>query len=231
VKMMISKYKADSRASLLLVESQDLVLSLAHRQEQLERTQSKFIKFQLAFDAFNFSRTNRLALAQRRLEGQIIAGKVALAALENSLDRETIKVSKLQHSISEAEIELAKVKHDLESLEGTIKEQNEQLLKQGKEILHLSNANAKREAVVEALVFLLSLAAVRSSVVNVPLSTMLVLLPPRSRVTTATRSVARLAMFLVVLRYVRGYAVATGWTSDQASFYQYLISSWIAKKD
>ena len=201
-----------------------LVVALLDRQDRLENAQGRFMRFQLAMNAITLNRSNRLALTQKRLEGQIVAGKAALVALEHSLDKEIERVSELENVVSTAEAELEKVKFDLSLLEKTIQEQSDQLSKQGSEIQRLSVSKVQREALVEALLFLTTLAAIRSSIVNLPISTLLLVFPKRSRITTATRSFARFMLFLVLLRRIRSYAVQTGWTSENASLYDYLLN-------
>jgi len=203
--------------------SDRLVVSLLERQDRLEGTQARFYKFQMAINAFNLAQTNRLALAQKRLEGQIVAGKAALLALEHSLDREVERVDELQNVVSAAEAELADVKKELANLERTIQEQSEQLSKQGNEIKKLSVSKAQREALVEAIVILVSLTAVRSSLVSFPLATLLTPFPRESRITVATKAVVRLALFSILMRKMRTYAVLTGWTSEDASLFDFFL--------
>jgi hypothetical protein len=216
--------------SLARVESDRLVLALAQRQDQLEQTQVRFMRFQAAMNAYNIARTHRLALAQKRLEGQIVAGKAALSALSTSLDRESGKVRELETNVANAEEELTQVKRDLNALEVTIKEQSEQLSKQGHEIKRLSVSKGQREALVEAIVLLTALAAVRSSLVNFPISTALMAFPKRSRVTYFTKTMLRLVLFLSLMRRLRTYAVMTGWTSDDASLADYVINLVFSQK-
>lgn len=203
--------------------SDQLIMSLLERQERMELVQTRFYKFQMAINAFNLAQTNRLSLAQKRLEGQIVAGKAALLALEHSLDKEVERVSELETVVSAAEAELQQVKKELSDLERTIEQQSEQLSRQGNEIKKLSISKSQREALVEALVILASLTAVRSSIVNFPLSTLLTPFPRQSRMTIAAKTLVRLLLFTVLLRKIRSYAILTGWTSEDASLFDYFV--------
>lgn len=205
-------------------ESDQLVMSLLQRQERLEYAQARFMHFQAAINAFNLSKTHRLALSQKRLEGQIVAGRAALVALEHSLEKEATKVKELQEDVSIAEVELENVKSELKNLEKTIQQQSEQLSKQGNEIKKLSISKNQREALVEALILLTSLAAIRSSFVTLPLSTVLVAMPRGSRVTIATKTTIRFVLFVALLRRLRSYAVLSGWTSEEASMSDVLLN-------
>jgi hypothetical protein len=213
-----------TRSSLDVQHSQQIMTNLLQRQDMLEHAQSRFMRFQMAINAFNLSKTHRLVQTQRKLEGQIVAGKAALLALENSLEKEGQRVSELQTVVSAAEVELQQVKQDLNALEKTLQDQSEQLSRQGSEIQRLSVSKQQREALVEAFVLLASITAIRSSFVNFPLSTMLMVLPKRSRFTLATKSIIRLTLFVVLMRKIRSYAILTGWTSDNASLIDYIVA-------
>ena len=198
-------------------QSDQLVMSILNRQERLEQVQGQFMRFQVAMNTFNLSRTHRLTLAQKRLEGQIVAGKAALAALEHNLERESGRVNDLEVTVTAAEAELAKVKTELASMELTIQKQNELLTRQGSEIKKLSLSTKQRQALAEAVMLLASIATIRSSFVTSPISTVLMVMPRKSKVTYATKSILRFALFLVLLRKMRAYAMATGWINESIS--------------
>lgn len=184
------------------------VQTLIAKQSRMEEAQLEFFKYQTHLNTLTHIKTENLLVAQQRLENQIMAGRAAMVSLHNQLEHEGTRIDELKTDVEQAEQELCKVNDDLAKLEQVVKQQSAQLSKQGQDISSLAHSNKQREAIIECFILLVCTLVVR----NLPLQTLLFVLPSKSLRSTSS-SVVRLAVFVFVLKKIRQHTTTLGWTS------------------
>lgn len=185
-----------------------VVQALAQRQQRMEEVQLEFFKYQTHLNSLTQLKTENLLVAQHRLEGQIMAGRAAMASLHFQLEKEGGRIDTLQEDVASAERELGKVNSELEALQTVVGQQSKLLADQGKDLATLAHSNKQREALVEVFILLACAMVARM----LPLHAMLFLVPSKTGRQSGA-AVARLAAFVYCLKRVREQFATLGWTS------------------
>jgi hypothetical protein len=219
-RLMLAK-SASASTELLLADPSALaqvVTHLVRRQAQQEQCNKQVVKWSAMLAAFSYSGTQRLFEQQRRLQGQLMAGRAALAALRSQVDDQDVQLQNLQQETHSTRQELVRVQAEIQL---RLDEQAGTLLIQARQVRQLTTDKLKRGALMEGLVLGLAAMASKSVLVDMPISVLT--LPLRQgRLKSRVCSTLRLASFFLLAHKLRKQALAAGLVSDDVSYWEVL---------
>ena len=191
---------------------------LVRRQLDQEATSRKVVQWSCMVSALTYSQTRRLFEEQRRLQGQIIAGRAALCALQHHVDKQDANLLILQDQQESTQHQLEQVQKELQ---GQLDEHQATLALQASQVDRLTREKLQRGIFVES--FILSLAAVasQSSLISIPISFMTFPMA-KGKLKSSLATSLRLAAFASMAYSLRKRAIQAGLVSERMDYREYV---------